>query len=200
MPLLIFEGIDGSGKSTLSKALAHALDAHRVAFPSTEGPVGRLIRSTFTGETTIDKRAMQHLFIADALDQDPDISRRTSVGETVICDRHPTISGWVYQVETTPIDFVQQISIAHCFQAPDFTFIIDVPPAVALARLAARGGADQGYEQASLELVDQRRSRYMAYNVMHPNCMLLDGQLPVLETVGFLQRFLAQRQALAITN
>jgi dTMP kinase len=190
MPLVVFEGVDGSGKSTLSRALAEALGAHRKAFPQTDGTIGRLIRAHLAGVVRIEKQALQHLFIADGLDADPDVADRTSRGELVIFDRHPTISGWVYQVETTPIDFVQQISIAHCFTPIDIVFIVDVPAKVAVERLAAREGERNSYDEASLDVVEGRRSRYMAYRVMHRQCFILDGTAPVVDNLAQVRQLL----------
>lgn len=191
MPLVVFEGVDGCGKSTLSKALATTLDAHRKVFPSTEGPIGRLIRAHLEGQVKIERQALQHLFIADGLDHDPDVLERLTRGELVIFDRHPTISGWVYQVEAgTPIDFIVQISIAHCFTPIDVVFLVDVPPRVAIERLAARGAQDVVYDGAPLVVVEGRRNRYMAYRVMHRNCFILDGTLPVEENVNHVRQIL----------
>jgi dTMP kinase len=196
MPLVVVEGIDGSGKSTISKALAEAAGAHRKVYPSHDGAAGRLIRAILRGTEVLDKRAMQHLFIADGLDHDVDVERRVSLGELVILDRHPTISGWVYQVETTPIDFVQQINMTHCFTAIDLIFIVDVPTAVATARIQARDKpADVVYEAAHPDVIEARRSRYFAYKVMHPQCIMIDGQQPVADNVSAMVRVLDDLRA-----
>lgn len=176
MPLVIVEGIDGSGKSTLAKALASELRAHLEAFPTHDGPIGKLIRSTFTGETKIAPQAMQHLFTADAIDRDVDIGDRVSRGELVILDRHPTVSGWVYGSEIMGVDVVQMVTLGLCFTPPDLVVLLDVPAEVALSRLQARGGADKLYEAADQKAVEARRNRYQAYYVMHHNVVLVDGQ------------------------
>lgn len=198
MPLIVIEGIDGSGKSSLAEALADSLGGHLYVFPSHTGAVGKLIRETFAGQAQVHPLAMQHLFIADALDFDSEVAARVSRGETVIMDRHPTVSGWVYQSERVPIDLVLQICLTNCFTPPDLTVILDVPAKVAVERLRARGRhtrTNAANEDASLDVIDGRRSRYMAYNVMHPKCHLLDGQKPVIDGVGYVQSRLGELRA-----
>ncbi|MCP4673516.1 MAG: dTMP kinase, partial [Desulfobacula sp.] len=69
---IVFEGIDGSGKSTqiqnISKRLkTQGLKAY-TTFEPTDGPVGSLIRQMLSGEIKIDQRTIASLFAADRTD------------------------------------------------------------------------------------------------------------------------------------
>ena len=71
-PFTVFEGIDGSGKSTQIRLLEEYLTArgHRVwrtAEPS-DGPAGKLIRQVFSGAYPADDRVVAGLFVADRLE------------------------------------------------------------------------------------------------------------------------------------
>ena len=63
MSIVLFEGMDGTGKSTLVRSVATALDAKgktvRIqAFPSKDSPIGQFIREAiFSGEVQVDERA-----------------------------------------------------------------------------------------------------------------------------------------------
>ena len=70
---LVFEGIDGSGKTTQAGRLHQRLKAHGKdaihTFEPSDGPIGRLIRQMLLGELPVDQRTIASLFAADQTDQ-----------------------------------------------------------------------------------------------------------------------------------
>lgn len=194
-PLVVFEGIDGSGKSTLSRAVRDALAlrdpwVHHQAFPSHEGEIGKLVRKAFTGEVKINLDAMGHLMVADCIDFAPVIRKTVNEGITVLCDRYAAVSGWVYQTSEHAIDQVlayQQRGVL--IPMPDMTFILDIPEKVAEERRAQRNQeANPLYERDSqIDYYRTLRGRYLAYYYMHrTNTILLDATEPLTQLVGIV--------------
>lgn len=103
--LIVFEGSDGSGKSTQSKILSDRLHADKLPVlwtnePST-GPIGRLIRGMLQGDTNIARNAMGPLFAADRVDHaERGIQPALERGEIVVCDRY-TLSNTTYRAAET---------------------------------------------------------------------------------------------------
>jgi dTMP kinase len=200
--LLVFEGMDGSGKTTLSKAVARALAATRdrelvrtssvrwATFPDAGNPIGQLIRSTFTGTTMISKAAMLWLFTAEAVEAEPYLQQCLREGLTLVLDRHTLCSAQVYQAEVHPAALIRQVQDWGHFVPPDFLFIVDVPPEIAVQRAQRRSKpVDQMFESADaaefLAMLAQRRQRYLnlewpwpLFN-RAPQRHILNGTLPV---------------------
>ncbi|MEJ2716003.1 MAG: dTMP kinase [Deltaproteobacteria bacterium] len=140
---IVFEGIDGAGKSTQAKKLAEKLTGHGIptlltAEPS-QSPAGRIIRSFETRPEpaeevklfTEDRRHHVQEVIQPALDE----------GRTVICDRY-VYSSIAYQ-GARGIRPEEIISANRAFAiAPDLIFLLEVPVDVALSRIGA--GRHQG--------------------------------------------------------
>lgn len=186
--LIVFEGLDGSGKTTLAGAVAEDLegrqwDVARFAFPS-KGPIGKLVRECFAGKQQISPVAYQHLMVADALDCENRIRQQLDSHRTVIVDRHPTISGMVYQVETYNLNVVMSTNVPYMFTPPSLVVLVDIPADEAMRRINARGGADSRYESASLSTMHERRSRYVACMTLLPyRYIMVNGEDTVGENV-----------------
>jgi dTMP kinase len=101
--IIIFEGPDGSGKTTQAKAFAARLVAsgrkvHLTSQPSSGTEIGKIIRRSLSGEAKLDKRAQALLFAADRIEQlRREIGPALSRGEIVVSDRW-VHSSFVYQV------------------------------------------------------------------------------------------------------
>jgi dTMP kinase len=92
MPLIIFEGPDGSGTTTHSALLAEKLRAEGrdvlLTCEPTEGPIGRFIRGELAKSSIESPTALQLLFTADrAWHVDTVITPALNAGKTVITDR-----------------------------------------------------------------------------------------------------------------
>ncbi len=135
------EGIDGSGKTTLSKGLADELTSrgyvvHVTAEP-TDGPIGTLIRNTNLHNT----RAEALLFVADRSVHTQDIVSRVKSGEIVICDRYYA-STLAYQSaaddKDIDMEWLQNLN-ESVTSKPDLTFLLDLDPEVGSERVDKRG-------------------------------------------------------------
>jgi dTMP kinase len=154
---IVFEGIDGSGKSTQAKILAGRLADSGIpvlltAEPS-DGPIGRMIKSL---TTRLAPEEEARLFTEDRRDH----VRRVILpalaeGRTVICDRY-VYSSVAYQgargLDPSAVLSQQTPFAPH----PDIIFLLEIPVDVALARIAsARGDRFSAFEvRADLEAVD----------------------------------------------
>jgi dTMP kinase len=100
--LIVFEGLDRSGKSTQTKLLAENLEKegipHKVIrFPDRTTPVGKLIDSYLKSETAIEDHVINLLFCANRWELAKSIRDSLEAGVTVICDRY-AYSGVAYSV------------------------------------------------------------------------------------------------------
>jgi len=140
---IVFEGIDGSGKSTQIKLLSDYLAScgHRIHCTAepTNGPAGRLIRQVFSGAYPADDRVVAGLFVADRLEHilhtDNGMLQALRDGFTVLCDRY-YLSSFAYQGVHMPLAWVMQAnSMAVELLKPDVHIYLDLSPEKALERI-----------------------------------------------------------------
>lgn len=156
---VVFEGIDGSGKTTQSKNFAEAIGADWTCEP-THGPIGKLIREGLTvGAEWAANEVMSRLFAADRHAHLADVAAWVEDGKTVVSDRY-IMSSMAYQSE----DEYQARCIywinteGKNIRVPDLTIFLDVEPEEAVARIIARGGRTERYE--TLDYLVGVRERY----------------------------------------
>jgi dTMP kinase len=150
--LIVFEGLDGSGKTTQLLWLAGALrgGGHAVVTTRepTDGAFGRRIRAVAKGHEppapeeelrwfTEDRREHVSGVIAPALDR----------GEIVLCDRY-YLSTVSYQ-GARGLDWAAILARSEAeFPIPDLALLLEIDPAQALARVRERGRSEPLFEQA----------------------------------------------------
>lgn len=137
--LVVVEGPDGSGKSTVSAALALELEARTgspwpLVLDPSDGPVGRLIRDFLRGQGSDPLQALGYLFMADRMDQHQSWHR-----PRVVSDRY-LFSTWVYQHDFTPEPVLKACLLDSRLRAPDVVVFLDVPLEVCIERCARRKG------------------------------------------------------------
>ncbi len=160
---IVFEGTDGSGKSTHARLLTERLMAGGVdtfvTFEPTSFETGKLLRRYLSGEIEGDERTIAALFMADRLEHlfNPEgIIAHLEKGITVICDRY-YLSSVAYNCHSESIDWVMQINQrARETLLPDLTIFLDAPLARTEKRTANRV-AKEIYEKSDVqEIVKQR--------------------------------------------
>jgi len=174
--LIVFEGIDGSGKTTQAHLLAERMQAmqfpvHETREPTT-GCIGRLLRDILTGKRTADNRTIAALFAADRLDhllnEDDGILAKMAAGTHVISDRF-YLSSYAYQSVHSPLDWIvalneQSAALAH----PACHIFIDVSPETALTRIAENRQSTELYE-TSEHLTATRARFFEVFNHVRDN-------------------------------
>lgn len=164
-PFIVFEGLDGSGRTTQAELLKSRLeenDDRRVYLtrePS-DGPVGNLIRLALRRRITLDPKAMALLFAADRIDHLAwEIIEKRSQDVTVICDRY-YLSSFAYQLLDAPgdLDWLERINAKAV--SPDLTIMIDVSAEVCMERIQRRGEHIELFEE--LECLRAVRENYLS--------------------------------------
>jgi len=140
---IVFEGIDGSGKSTQAKLLQQKLNeaGHKTyaTFEPTDSPIGSIIRNIFKRRIEAAHETIAGLFVADRLDHllnnTNGILKKLNEGYTVICDRY-YLSSYAYQGAHVDMDWVIQAnSKSAALLKADVTVYIDISPEESLARV-----------------------------------------------------------------
>jgi dTMP kinase len=139
-----FEGIDGSGKSTISKLVYKQLKSqgHDVVltYEPTNTWIGKRVQECI--ETNTDPFVTAFTFIADRIEHGKQIRNWLDEGKIVLCDRYAE-STYAYQgaqleeMMENPIYWLQELSKDRIL-IPDRTFIFVIEPKQSLARIQHR--------------------------------------------------------------
>ena len=189
---IVFEGIDGSGKSTQIKHLADRLNAAGIetysTFEPTDGPVGRLIRRMLAGSVPTDQRTIASLFAADRTDhlvnRESGLCNKVDQGEVVLCDRY-YFSSYAYHAQFIDMDWVIHANALNAeMLRPDITLFIDAAPDACFDRIKQRGGPLEMYEK--IDMMKQVRTNYLkAFDTLkdRENVAVINGNRS-METVA----------------
>ncbi|MCP4039554.1 MAG: dTMP kinase [bacterium] len=150
--LIVFEGLDGCGKSTqldlLSSRLRRAtVDVVRTREP-TDGPVGRRIREMARSGERVPPEQELDWFMEDRREHVREvIEPGLAAGAVVLCDRY-WLSTVAYQgARGLDSDAIMRASEAE-FPDPDLALLFEIPAAEGLTRVRARGGiAEPAFEE-----------------------------------------------------
>lgn len=147
--LLVIEGIDGAGKSTLARALAAWLRERGrtviVDREPTDGPHGRALReSAKTGR--LSAQAELNLFVKDRQQHVAEvIAPALERGDVVMLDRY-YFSTAAYQ-GARGLDSAKIIAENEAFApVPDLVLLLDLEPAAGHQRIDARGQGRDDFE------------------------------------------------------
>src|SRR6266566_7323880 len=142
-----FEGIEGCGKTTQIALLSEYLNKHSVAHTITREPggtaVGEGIRKILLNSETIHLTAASELLLFYASRSQnilEKIKPALERSEMVICDRYYHAS-LAYQGfgRGIPLDFIHKLTDLVCDRfRPEITILLDIDPALGLARARAR--------------------------------------------------------------
>ena len=187
---VVFEGIDGSGKSTACEETEKALLARgescvRFAEP-TRGVHGAKIRYLLSQPLKPDPDMMLELFVRDREeDVAVNISPALADGRIVLLDRY-YYSNAAYQ-GASGISFkrILKVNARYGFPVPDRVYLFDIDPADALSRVAARNSA-QGAESDTFEKEPFLKEVREIYRKMS------DDSFIVIDAAGSREHILSQ--------
>ena len=182
--LIVFEGIDGSGKSTQVQLLSQKLQEKKIPFYVTMEPsnsaIGSLIRQIMTGKIQAHPKVIAALFTADRLDhllnEVNGIAHMIEKGMLVIMDRY-YFSSYAYQSVDVPMDWVIQANSLSCeILRPAVNIFLDVNVDTALERITKNREQTELFEEKTRLI--QVRERYMeAFKKLQDteNVVIVDG-------------------------
>jgi len=151
---IVFEGIDGSGKSTMSKLIHDAINEKYAnsyhTFEPTDSPIGSVIRNILKKRIETDEKTIAALFLADRLDhlqnKSNGILKCINEGKNVICDRY-YYSSYAYHVPHLPLDWIIEVN-KECANLlrPDVVFFMDLSVEESLSRISKNRNFKDLYE------------------------------------------------------
>ena len=184
---ITFEGIDGSGKSTQTRLLADTLrkGGHQVVLTREPGgspgaeEIRRLVLEGDPDRWSAETEIL--LFTAARRDHlERTIGPALARGDVVISDRFAD-STRVYQGLSRG-DLRATVDRLHALMIncePNLTFIIDMDPALGLARAKGRHGQEERFEDMGIDLQRQMRAGFLALAAeFAPRCRVVDGARP----------------------
>lgn len=182
---ITFEGIDGAGKSTQLQHLVQQLQTRGIDVVQTREPGGtpaaEALRSLVLHQPLTPRAETLVMFAARAEHLAQVIEPALAQGRWVICDRF-TDATYAYQCGgrgLAVIDIAALEQWVHPTLQPDLTFLVDVDPAIAAARLAQARAADR-FESEPLQFFTRVREVYLQRAAQHAQRFcVLDGALAV---------------------
>ena len=139
-----FEGIDGSGKSTIIKKVFEQLKLKgydvKLTFEPTNSWIGKIVQKCIKIKS--DPFVTAFTFIADRVDHCKKIQKWLDEGKIVLCDRYAE-STYAYQgaqmqdLVDDPIKWLQDLSKNRII-IPDRTFLFVIKPKDSVARIQNR--------------------------------------------------------------
>jgi dTMP kinase len=138
---IVFEGVDGSGKSTQIELLSMKLRDqgidHIIEREPSDGTIGRFIRNyAEAGDRYLQPESEALLFTADRFEHSKRIEQTLDQGVTVVCDRyyHSTLA---YQgAAGVPVAWLRDLQ--KFALKPDLVLLLDVDPGRSLMRVSGR--------------------------------------------------------------
>lgn len=152
--LIVFEGIDGCGKSTQIQMLAEALRQRGrevvTSAEPTETETGKMLRRALSGATPATPCQMAAMFTLDRIvhnTAEGGIAQTLARGADMLSDRY-YYSSLAYQGSLCDYEWVKGMNV-DCpdIRKPDLCIFLDVSPKEALARIGKRGEAKEIYEK-----------------------------------------------------
>lgn len=136
--LLVFEGLDGSGKTTCAKRTAKVLGAHFMTTPS-EGL--RPYRDPILASFKTSQEAAQLFYLATVVAASREIDAHLASGVSVVLDRY-FLSTQVYaDFRGSKLNIDEEIE--RLLRPADLTVFLDVPLEVRQARTAKRAESSE---------------------------------------------------------
>ena len=159
---VVFEGIDGCGKSTALEALYDYIwkktsDSIRLGTEPTGYASGELVRKALGGNLEgISSETLLGMFLADRAIHQKEISIATVKKDWYLCDRY-IYSNMAYNAKDDD-DMKRIEKLNSKFIQPDVVFYIDTPVETCLDRIARRNGKKEIFENK--EKLTEAKRRY----------------------------------------
>ena len=164
---IVFEGIDGAGKTTQVEILKRELEERGkkvyVTAEPTAYPSGKELRRVLSGDVKKSDCEIAAMFtldrIAHNIEKDDGIERLISEGYVVICDRY-YYSTLAYQGSTVDYGWVRALNV-DCpeIRTPDLCIFLDLTPKQSMERISKGRESTEIYENE--ETLTKVRNAFM---------------------------------------
>lgn len=166
MKIIVFEGLDKSGKHTLSDKAVDVLRCNgnlvaKMEFPRYDTEIGKLIKSWLHGEYPVDAHTFELLLAADKQSAQAKIETFDSIGyDYIVMDRyiHSQLAYGKYDNKDSWVESLIQFT-----RNPDYVIYMDVDPDVSMGRQGQHGDNDK-YESDFARLKSTQQSYYDIFN------------------------------------
>ncbi|MFP4286511.1 MAG: dTMP kinase [Candidatus Izemoplasmataceae bacterium] len=189
---ITFEGPEGSGKTSVIKAIVEVLTSKNIDILTTREPGGIKISEQIRGiildvdNTEMDARTEALLYAAARRQHIAEkIMPALNKGQHILCDRYVDSSlayqGYGRGLGIDEVYHLNQFAIESLL--PDLTIFIDVPPSIGLKRVFSNG---RKVDRLDLETITFHEKVYQGYkeviNKFPKRIKVIDGTKPI-ETV-----------------
>jgi dTMP kinase len=179
--LVVFEGIDGSGKSTLSTMVLHSLLERNFPIVKFNEPTnfetGIKIRKFLRKEISLNREEQIELFLLDRKDSlEKNVFPNLKAGNSVILDRYFYSMAAYQSDEAISPEKILDMNLSRNYPIPDLVIYLEINPEISLARTRRRNAAEHFENLETLKKVSQ------AYEKIIPkNALKLDATLPQIK-------------------
>jgi dTMP kinase len=169
----VFEGIDGSGKTTLSKKVAETLQIppntkiiwHR---EPTDGVYGKQIRNFLAGRIELGAAEQMELFLKDRAESvSMVIKPNLEINNIIIQDRYIYSTAAYQGGKYLSAEQILETNHNQGFPLPDQVFFLDITPEEASERRVSRGGKKEYFDDDSTQnLIYQNYMKILPANTI----------------------------------
>ncbi len=188
--LIVFEGIDGCGKTTLSRHIesflvANGHPAKVIQFPDRSTATGKLLDSYLKGDQELPEQALHVVFSANRWEALPEILALLNAGTTVLLDRY-AYSGLAYSnVRGLDDEFCKAAD--RGLPAPDLIIYFQISPEKVLEQNRKSTSPERGENLDFQKKVYKRLAEVISYEFTDK--FMLEEQWNFEETVEALGLF-----------
>src|SRR5262245_4837218 len=174
--LVVFEGLDQSGKQTQAEMLRDRLKAegHKsrlVSFPDYGTSIGEEIARALQGEREYGPDVMQLLYVANRYERKPDLQRWLTGGLILVCDRYMASSIAYGEAQGLDPDWLAEMQ--KFLPPPVVTIMLDIAPETAVQRKSV----DRDRYERDLAMQGRVRESYRR-QAAAGQWVVLDGERP----------------------
>ncbi len=181
---IVFEGLDGAGKSAAVRMLASHINLQQnapalVTSDLNHSTFGNTIKSIMYETVTAEAR-YDCILLARAHHVFNTLIPAIMKNQFIVCDRY-LHSNLAYQGGGMGLSQNAILSDHHCkgFPYPDFVFYLDISPGTAASRLSRKSSENQPFAH-NRDFLQKARESYLEYfsDDIEKNCKFIDAEQP----------------------
>ncbi|OHT05470.1 Thymidylate kinase [Tritrichomonas foetus] len=179
---ILFEGCDGTGKTTQSRLLSESgilTPNKQMVFPDRTTAIGQIIDQYLKKTADLSDQAIHLLYSANRWEVSDKMKKLLESGTSIICDRY-WYSGTAYSAaKGMSIDWCKQPDVG--IPEPDLVIFLDADPKILLSR---RGFGEERYEKVEF----QQKVRDVFYQLKNEKWVIVDATKPIEEVTAEVQK------------